>query len=171
MKCIIYLFPLWLVVLVGCTSNINKIPDVRGSAKRVNADKRNNIRLIELRDVEDYFFVGKVDDSKVFLLNEADFERYFQPAKTMTNRPTEVDFDMERMGAIVLPETKNNTNILLDSAYLSGRKLNIVYSINQESVKRSFSIVPSKVFTFEASLDVDSVVFRNGNDIYKFSMR
>ncbi|GAB6120883.1 putative periplasmic lipoprotein [Dysgonomonas termitidis] len=129
------------------------------------------LKDIELTDVDGYFSTKRVTAPEVMLLNETDFDKHFHPAKTLDNVLTMIDFDTQRVGAIILPETKNAVTISLDSPYIEGRTLNIVYSIMQESSERSFTIAPVKVFTFDASLNIDSVAFLNGDSVVKFAVK
>lgn len=165
MRRILFSIVLISIIITSCSSGKKKVSDAEPAVEELNVEIADNADLVDLTDVDGYFFVGKVASPKAYLLDKADFGKYFQPAKTMTNQLTEIDFDTQYVGAIVLPETNNEVTISLDSTYLNGHKLHIVYSINQESAERSFSIVPSKLFAFDASLNVDSVVFRNGDRV------
>lgn len=173
MKTMLLPIVLFLIVFTSCFPKKDKTSDLDSKAldKQLDGADVNDIRFVDYTDVDGYFFASKVDSLTVFMLNKADFERYFHPARTMTNRSTEIDFDMQRVGAIVLPETKNNVSILLDSVYAIGNRLNIVYSIKQEPDERSSTIIPYRSLVFDASLDVDSVTFRNGNRKEQLSVR
>ena len=172
MKTILY-FAILSLLVSACGQN--KSNDIPKSAPAVNASESENdsqnLKNVELMDVDGYFSTERVTSPEVMLLNETDFDKYFHPAKTLDNVLTIIDFDTQKAGAIILPETKNDVTISLDSSYLKGRTLNIIYSIMQESDERSFTITPVKVFTFEASLNIDSVAFYNGDSIVKFAVK
>lgn len=172
MKTILY-FAAMSLLISACGQN--KSNDIPKSAPVVNASQSEsnlqNLKNVELTDVDGYFSTKRVTSPEVMLLNEMDFDKHFHPAKTLDNVLTLIDFDTQRAGAIILPETKNDVTISLDSSYLKGRTLNIVYSIMQESAERSFTITPAKIFTFDASLSIDSVAFYNGNSIVKFAVK
>ncbi|MDR1501925.1 MAG: hypothetical protein LBT43_05660 [Prevotella sp.] len=172
MKTMLYFAALSLLVS-ACGQN--KSNDIPKSAPDVNVSQSENdfqnVKNVELTDVDGYFSTKRVTSPEVMLLNETDFDKHFHPAKTLDNVLTTIDFDTQRVGAIILPETRNDVTISLDSSYLKGRTLSIVYSIMRESAERSFTITPVKVFTFDASLNIDSVAFYNGDSIVKFAVK
>lgn len=172
MKTILYFAALSLLV---SSCGQNKSNDITKSTTGVNVSQSENdlqnLKNVELTEVDGYFSTKRVTSPEVMLLNETDFNEHFHPAKTLNNVLTIIDFDTQKAAAIILPETKNDVTISLDSSYLKGRTLNIVYSIMQESAERSFTTTPVKVFTFDTSLNVDSVAFYNGDSIVKFAVK
>ncbi|WP_051697671.1 hypothetical protein [Prevotella sp. 10(H)] len=172
MKSVLY-FTIVTLSLTACNQNKNNVPKsdpvIESTLDISQAEDTNSI---ELTDIEGYFSVKKVTEPEVMILNnQPDFDKHFKPAKTMDNRISMVDFDMQKAGAIVLPETKNEVTISLDSSYLVDKTLNITYSIMQESTDRSFTIIPLKIFAFDSTIGIDTVVFHNGNNIQKFSIK
>lgn len=119
-------------------------------------------QAVQLNPLDGYFTVIRPEETKVYILDKSNFEKSFKPAATMNNRPRVIDFEVEEAGAIVLPETEYETEITIDSAYITNDKImHVIYSVKKGVEKRSFTIQPVKLFTFDVSLDVDSVSFEN----------
>lgn len=172
MKTMLYFAALPLLLSACVHHKSNDIPKSESTIKTFLSDSESQgLKKVELTDVDGYFSTKRVTSTEVMLLSEADFDKYFHPAKTLDNVLTTIDFDTQRTGAIIFPETKNAVTISLDSSYLKGKTLNIVYSTMQEYTERSFTITPVKIFTFDADLNIDSVAFSNGNSIVKFAVK
>ncbi len=124
MKKIVYLIAISIVVFGGCSSNKKNQNDTlkNSSAKTpVTINTGEALNKIELKNIDEYFAVKTVADPLVVVLNGSNFKDYFQPAKTMNNHPTTIDFGIERVGAIILPESWYDVTISLDESYLSGK--------------------------------------------------
>lgn len=150
-------FSLSLVLLtVSCTSN--KPQEVKDQDQPVTVELKQE--PVTLNPVENYFSVLKPTEKTELVLDSVDFSKDFNPAATMKNKPTSVDFSKEKVGAIILPQTDLETSINIDSAYVINETLNVVYSIKQGTEKRSFTIVPCTLFSFNKDLSKNNVVFK-----------
>ena len=139
---------------VSCTSNKQPEP-------QTNIEVATITEAVTLKSVENYFSVLKPTEKKELILTDStEFSASFNPAATMGNIPTKIDFSKEKIGAIILPETEFETTINIDSAYVLDRTLNIVYTITKGGEKRSFTIVPCRVFAFDKNIDEVDVVFK-----------
>lgn len=159
MNKILFLAVISAFILSSCSS---KTPQPIDEGEKASTE--NTIETepsIQLYPVDGYFSTVKLTEPKVYILDQATFEKNFQPAKTMENSPTEINFDMEKVGAIVLPETPFETTITIDSTSLYNKTLHIYYSINKGQEKRTFTIIPTEIFTFDAEVDAASVSFDN----------
>lgn len=142
------------VLLIATSCKFNS--DVQKTEQDVVANSNKNVSLTLL---DGYFSTAKGLEEKAFIVTESEFDSLFHPAPTMSHIPRKVDFTKEKVGAIVLPTTEYATDIVLDSAYVSDKVLHIPYSVKSGDEKRSFSILPVKLFTFDLALNIDSVVF------------
>jgi hypothetical protein len=161
MKKVFYVTMSLALLLVSCTTKTQQPKDVEEPMEVSTIEKVE----VPLKPVENYFSIIKPTEKVELVLDSVSFYQNFNPAATMTNRPTIIDFDKEMGGAIILPATEFETTIKIDSSYIANNVLNIVYSVVQNDEKRSFTIVPVKVFTFDKRLDINSVVFKNGESI------
>ncbi len=118
-------------------------------------------REIELNLLDGYFSVYKPTKTEVYILDKTNFEKVFQPNVEVDNRPRVIDFEREGAGAIVLPETNYNTDIVLDSAYVRNNTMYITYSIDESIEELDKPIQPLLIFTFDKKLDVRSISFKN----------
>lgn len=125
-------------------------------------DKPQQVASVELGKVEHYFTIVDSDKPEFLVLkSQEDFDKSFQVAKTMTNSPTAIDFSKSFVGAIVLPASEYETNIELDTAYITGKTLHIRYDVNKGEEQRSFSSKAQVAFTVDSSLAADSVSFES----------
>lgn len=152
-----------VLLLASCNSKSSK--EEQPEVIRFQSSSASNIPIlrqaIQLNALDGYFSVYKPSETKVYILDKSNFEKNFHAAATVDNRPRMIDFEREGAGAIVLPETEYETEIILDSAYVSNNTMHIIYTINKGVEKRSFTILPVKIFTFEKSLGIDSISFNN----------
>lgn len=116
-----------------------------------------------ITEVDQYFATFIPTEVTTMVVGKDEFAEKFNPARTMDNAPTIVDFETYRVGAIVVPETAKETSIVLDDISIVDRKLVVNYSINQQGEDRSFTILPVKLFQYSLQLDIDSVSFVNNN--------
>lgn len=125
-------------------------------------DKPHQEPSVELGKVEHYFSTVESDKPEFLVLkSQEDFDKNFHPAKTMANSPTAIDFSKSFVGAIILPASEYETDIELDTTYITGKTLHIRYDVNKDEEQRSFSSKPQIAFTIDSSLAVDSVSFES----------
>lgn len=141
-----------LFVATGCKFNSDTQKIEQGAIATGN-------KKVFLTPLDGYFSAIKTSEEKAFIVEKSEFDSLFHAAPTMAHIPRKVDFSKERVGAIILPETEYATDIVLDSTYILDKILHIYYSIKSDDEKRSFSILPVKLFTFDLALNIDSVVF------------
>lgn len=161
MKKVFYVAMSLTLLAVSCSTKTQEPKDVQEPLVVESVE----LEEVFLRPVENYFSIIKPTEKVELVLDSVSFYQNFSPASTMSNRPTVIDFDKEMGGAIILPTTEYETTIKIDSSYIANNALNIVYSIVQNAEKRSFMIVPTKVFTFDKRLAISSVVFKNGESV------
>lgn len=160
----IYIFPIViLVLLTSCSMNQSKSED----KSNTNEFEATTSSLVKIQYIESYFAIAKPQRPVGLIMDKEQFNENFSPAKTMSNNITKIDFDTQKVGAIVLPETSHNTVILIDSVHLKGTTLNVDYTVIRDNEKRSFSIVPAKAFTFDSSLNIKSATFIDNSDSIK----
>lgn len=124
-----------------------------------------DVKVINVTEIENYFSnIAPIRPIGVVIVDENLFNNDFHPARTMNNEIPEIDFSTQNAAAIVLPETAYNTIIRLDSTYLWSNVLNVRYSVEHDSVRRSFTTLPVKLFTFDNNLDISTVLFINNTD-------
>jgi len=163
MKKYFYFLLLISLLSLSCSSNsTKKEPEsVMGACPDTSSDIDVIRRSVQLNPLDGYFSVYRPSATTAYILDESNFSKNFHPATTMDNRPRVIDFSVEEVGAIVLPETQYDTEIILDSAYVTERIMHIIYKVNEGVEKRSFSTIPVKLFTFDLDLNVDSISFEN----------
>lgn len=146
-----------IVTLVTSCGGVNKTENTKEATNTPEQKTEMPVQLI--KDVDNYFATFKPKDVEVLVLGKQEFETKFNGAATMQAKPTEVDFTAHKVGAIVMPETNFETDILINKTSIEGRKLIIDYSTQTKGEKRSFTIVPIKLFQYGIMLDIDSVSF------------
>lgn len=152
MKMVFYLF-IACFVFTSCSS-----PDK--SKANENIPQVNRIKQsITTNPIQNYFSISRPVEKHELILDSTEFNRYFHPASTISKRPTTINFETEKVGAIILPETNRDTEIFLDSVYIYEDILNIEYSVKEGKEKRSFSTIPIKIFSFERNIPYQSVTF------------
>lgn len=119
-------------------------------------------QAIVLKPVDGYFTTLRPNATTTLVLDKVAFEENFKPAATMNNLPTIINFDTDRAIAIVLPETRREVGIIIDSSYMEANVLHISYTIDKGKEERSFSMIPCKVYSFDANLGINAVNFNNG---------
>ena len=148
---VIYLF-LSILVYSSCSLEKNEtIPDNK----------------VELTPIRGYFSKRKPYKTEGYVLNKRSFNLYFSPARTMGDSLPEIDFTTKKVGAIIMPETSYDTRIILNNAYLSDSILHIQYSIHEVLEKRPYTIIPVRLFTFDADIEADQVHFEYGEHVIK----
>lgn len=145
-----------LTLSVACTSKPKEIiaaPDTAQGSTAVN-----------LAEIDGYFLKSKPSSTFVAVLDSANFKETMGVARTMDNKPTEIDFSKNTVGVIAVPATEYETTISIDTASIENRILNVYYSVVVSGDKRTFSILPVNAFTIDNNLEIDSIAFRNGDN-------
>lgn len=154
-----------LIFTASCSSNKKDQP----SAEIVNVETSGQVadsvpQQVDINTIDYYFSKQKPSKPLGVVLDQSNFDEYFGVAKTNNNQPTVIDFTTQNIAAIILPETSYNTTVTLVDAYVANKTLNVNYTVKADTKKNSFSIVPFAAFAFNSALDINSVVFKNGNE-------
>lgn len=105
--------------------------------------------------------------TEAYILNKTNFNNYFKPIKVVLDNNAKIDFRHKLAGALILPETQYDTRIILNKAFVEDSILHIQYSIHQVLEKRSYKMIPSRLFTFDADIPVKYAAFEYGETIIK----
>lgn len=132
----------------SCNSKENNkdVPNTKVEAQ--NEPTKTDTNLINPFD--NYFATSKVTANTELSLDSAQFAKDFQFAATMNNKPATINFAKEKVGAIVLPETAFDTEIILDSNFVKNDTLHVVYKIEQGKNENTYTTVPVKLFSYES---------------------
>lgn len=107
-----------------------------------------------------YFLNNTVErsDAMAFYVidDQAEFEKYFGVAKTMTNEITQVDFKTERVGALIHPDANNEVKISVNKLQREGEKAMVDFSVST-GAPQSFTISPVVLFKLPGDADLKSV--------------
>lgn len=122
---------------------------------------------VQLNPVTGYFSKRKPYMTEGHVLNKRSFERYFSPARTMGDSLPEVDFDTHKVAAIIMPETPYDTRIILNRAFVEDSILRVQYSIHEVLEKRSYTMIPVRLFTFDSEVKANYIHFEYGDHIIK----
>ena len=100
---------------------------------------------------------GKTPPTKI--TTEDTFERYFGESAYMgkSGEPTRVDFDAQFVIALVLPETKYDTQILPQRLIKRGDRITLYYKVRQGRA-RSFTIRPIYLVKVDSQYEAAEVV-------------
>jgi len=150
----IYLLPVALILAGLSTSCKSKednknLPNTEVETEVITSDA-GSIKYSFINPFENYFAVNKVTSDTELSLDSIQFAKQFQFAATMDNKPVHINFQKEKVGAIILPETEYDTEIALDTNFVQNDTLHVVYSVNKTKEKRTFSTVPVKLFTYNS---------------------
>lgn len=137
-----------LVTLISCNSKENK--DEINKEKTEKEEQPTSLKYSFISPFDNYFAVNSVQSNTELSLDSIQFSKNFQYAATMNSSPLKINFQKERVGAIVLPETAYDTNIVLDTNYVRNDTLHVIYSINRGKNENTFTTNPVKLFTYNA---------------------
>lgn len=127
--------------------------------------------VVKITPVTGYFSKRKPYKLEGYSLDKRLFNRYFSPAKVMGDSLFEIDFESNRVAAIIMPETPYDTRIILNKAYVTDSVLNVEYSIHEVLEKRSYKIVPVRLFTFDKDVEASHINFVYGDHTIKKPIR
>jgi len=168
MKRILYTISACIVFLTGCSSNNTKQKDVDGAQMKETIANKPASSPVMVGNVEGYFTTLNPRQPVVMIIdNQKDFDDNFNPARTMDNNPTKIDFNSNNVGALVLSPTDFETRINIDTVYNVRNILHVFYTTQMIGGRRSFSITPQNVFTFDKSLGIDSIYFTTTDMLLK----
>ncbi len=125
-----------------------------------NSNSESNIEVIE-----GYFPNNDIEFSQpvkvIITSNKEDFERYFGIAKTMSNTISEIDFDNNKVVAIIArPLDKKQTISILETK-LKNNKLAIKYKL-EIGAPQSFSSTDLKMLKIPKSINAIDVYTDEG---------
>lgn len=107
-----------------------------------------------------YFLNNTVErsDAMAFYVidDQAEFEKYFGVAKTMTNEITQVDFKTERVGALIHPDANTDVQMKVSKLQRDGDKAIVDFSVST-GAPQSFTISPVVLFKLPGDADLKSV--------------
>lgn len=119
---------------------------------------QNKEASVTLTPIEGYFTTLKPEKIETLLIkDQSEFDKNFNPAKTMTNSLTKVNFEKEQIGAIILPETEYETNIIINKSYIENNTLYVSYTIDRKDEKRSFTTIPQLAFKISSTSKIDAI--------------
>ncbi len=112
------------------------------------------------KELHNYFYAnnaGKTPPTKI--TSEDTFERYFGESAYMgkSGEPTKVDFGEQFVIALVLPETKYDTQILPQRLIKRGDRITLYYKVRQGKA-RSFTIRPIYLVKVDSQYEAEEVV-------------
>ena len=112
------------------------------------------------KELHNYFYAnnaGKTPPTKI--TSEDTFERYFGESAYMgkSGEPTRVDFGAQFVIALVLPETKYDTQILPQRLIRRGDRITLYYKVRQGKA-RSFTIRPIYLVKVDSHYEAEEVV-------------
>lgn len=159
---------LFILSFYNCSSEKRgKVDSAEKTIEQTNTEKTS----VTIKNIEGYFTSVNSDQTVMLVIkNQKEFEEKFHPAKTMANTITPINFDSEVVGSIILPSSEYETNIILDKAYKQDKTLHIPYSINTEKEKRTFTAIPQVLFSFDSSLEIDSISFDNNDSSIQLNL-
>ena len=142
-----------LLILVSCND-----------AKKENQNT-NSESTIEL--MEGYFPKNDIEFNQpvrvIIAKNKEDFDRYFGIAKTMTNTISEIDFDKNKVVAIIAKPSDNEQSIKIFETKLKNNKLAINYKL-EIGEPQSFSSSDMKMFKIPKSINAVDVFSDEKNE-------
>ena len=100
------------------------------------------------------------------LINPAQFNKAFTPAKTGTNSTALPDFTTQRVIAIALPPTMRNTSLIIDKIEMSG---SIAYVHFREVLAENLTskMTPLTIASFDRASFIKTVAFYKDKHLVK----
>ncbi|MDG3580777.1 hypothetical protein [Galbibacter pacificus] len=95
--------------------------------------------------------------------NQQEFDQKFGAAKTMNNEVTQIDFNENRVGVILLPESNRKEIIEIDDAKRIGSSVIIEYNI-EEGEEQSFTSMAVLIFKLPGDNRLKTVEFKSGDE-------
>ena len=112
------------------------------------------------KELHNYFYANNAGNTPPTKITSEDtFERYFDESAYMGKggEPTKVDFGAQFVIALVLPETKYDTQILPQRLIKRGDRITLYYKVRQGKA-RSFTIRPIYLVKVDSQYEAEEVV-------------
>ena len=112
------------------------------------------------KEFHNYFYANNAGNTTPTKITSEDtFERYFGESAYMGKggEPTKVDFGAQFVIALVLPETKYDTQILPQRLIKRGDRITLYYKVRQGKA-RSFTIRPIYLVKVDSQYEAEEVV-------------
>ncbi|WP_026451163.1 hypothetical protein [Aequorivita capsosiphonis] len=131
--------------------------------KDANAEKQVGF---EVEYLEGYFPKNDIQFNapvKTLIINKKeDFDKYFGIAQTMKNQVPTIDFDKNKVVAIISAPSDKKQEILIPSADLKKNRLVVKYKVMADKVTQSFTstdlkmfLIPKSVYAIDFIIDSD----------------
>ncbi|MFV0531105.1 MAG: hypothetical protein ACK5MD_06665 [Flavobacteriales bacterium] len=156
---------LWLftIGIISCNSentpkNISQMNDTSANRYAQN---------FELQQLEGYFLKNDIslekDVNSMVFSTEEEFNAYFGVAKTMNNTVPPIDFNTERVAAILITPTNLKIDFSIINTQKTGTELQVVYTLIKGK-KQSFTTAPVYLFKIPKNNTLQSIEFVYDND-------
>lgn len=112
------------------------------------------------KELHNYFYANNAGNTPPTKITSEDtFERYFGESAYMgkNGEPTKVDFGEQFVIALVLPETKYDTQILPQRLMKRGNRITLYYKVRQGKA-RSYTIRPVYLVKVDSQYEAEEVV-------------
>ena len=97
------------------------------------------------------------------IVSQDEFERYFGMAAFMGKKgqPTPIDFEIQFVIAVVLPETSHSTELRAESLSDDGQKLTFTYHVDVADKENTWTQVPVLLIAVDRQYERDIVELNN----------
>ena len=97
------------------------------------------------------------------IASQDEFERYFGMAAFMGKKgqPTPIDFEIQFVIAVVLPETSHSTELRAESLSDDGQKLTFTYHVDVADKENTWTQVPVLLIVVDRQYERDIVELNN----------
>lgn len=141
--------------IFSCTSKVNANFN---SAEEVE----NTFKPFEIHAIEGYFLKNTIllQDTINYMVfsNQKDFNTYFGTAKTMKNTPTPINFNTERIAAILSEPTDFLIDFKVITSIQTEKGIHVSYSL-EKGEQQSFISSPLFLFKIPKKTTIASIKF------------
>ena len=122
-------------IFLGCSTI--QAGNQPGDPGAETARERENVKISEVKELRGYFVKNTVkfdrnyDFRHLVISNQEDFDKYFGPAKTMTNKIDKIDFTKNAVIAIITKPSNIAKKIDLVYSERNGDELLVLYQITE----------------------------------------
>lgn len=99
----------------------------------------------------------------MYLVSEKDFYTTFSMTKTIANTAPAPNFNSQCVVAVVLQPSKRVITMAIDKAEITGKDLNIYYSVTDTTSWTTYSQTPQVAATVPRSMSITNVNFYRQN--------
>ncbi|AFL80483.1 hypothetical protein Aeqsu_0982 [Aequorivita sublithincola DSM 14238] len=150
-----------LLALVSCNNSKKET--------QTNLDQQSDF---EVEYLEGYFPKNDIEfDAEVKALviaNQTDFDKYFGIAQTMNNKVPAIDFEKNKVAAIISAPSDKKQQIVITGTDLKNNKLIVKYKLKVGEDAQSFTSTDQKMFPIPKSVyAVDFVIDRDDSKTNK----